>query len=508
MKMHVQSARTLLATTMAIALLSACGKSADQASDSAPTNAAPATAVTEPAAPAGAPTVEELQAIAEENFIYGLPIVMNYAVMYEFAVDKNSNQFKAPFNEIKNLTHVATPKDTAVVTPNSDTPYSILWLDLRAEPMVISVPEVEGNRYYAVQLIDGNTYNFGYIGTRATGNKAGSYLVVGPDWQGEKPAGIDQTFRSTTPFVFANFRTQLFDPDDMPNVEKVQAGYKAQPLSVFLGQPAPPATPTIEFLPASTPGIKDNYWQYLDAALAFVPESENNRESLAKLARMGIGPAKTFDWKDLPQEYQQAIVKGTKAGAAKVTEFVASGSHDLNGWQVGSWFGDQAHFNRDWLLRAASVQAGLFGNTAEEASYPITRVDGSGQTLDGSQHNYTLTFPAGQYPPVNAFWSVTMYDGKTQLLIENPINRYLINSPMLPDLKKNPDGSLTLYIQHASPGKDKESNWLPAPNGPIYMVMRLYWPKPATDKLSILPIGKGTWKPPGIEVAGPPSASN
>ena len=152
---------------------------------------------------------------------------MNYAVMQEFAVDRNSGQFKAPFNEINNLHHVATPADTAVITPNSDTPYSILWLDLRAEPMVISVPMIEKDRYYAVQLIDGNTYNFGYIGTRATGTEAGDYLVVGPDWKGGTPTGIKKVFQSTTPFTLALFRTQLFNPGDMPNVEKVQAGYKA-----------------------------------------------------------------------------------------------------------------------------------------------------------------------------------------------------------------------------------------------------------------------------------------
>ena len=147
----------------------------------------------------------ETKAIAEEGFIYGLPIVMNYAVMYEFAVDKKSSQFKAPFNEINNLHHVATYKDTAVVTPNSDTPYSTIWLDLRAEPMVLSVPAVPKERYYSVQLIDGNTYNYGYIGSRATGNDPGDYLVVGPGWKGEKPPGIKKVFTSTTPFMAAIF---------------------------------------------------------------------------------------------------------------------------------------------------------------------------------------------------------------------------------------------------------------------------------------------------------------
>ena len=181
----------------------------------------------------GYPGIIEAKDIAEEGFIYGLPLVMIYAVMQEFAVDKNSGQFKAPFNEIDNQHHVATPEDTAVITPNSDTPYSFIWLDLRAEPMVISVPTVEKDRYYAVQFIDGNTYNFGYIGTRATGTEPGDYLVVGPDWKGETPAGIKKVFQSTTPFTLALIRTQLFNADDMPNVEKIQAGYKAQPLVRF-----------------------------------------------------------------------------------------------------------------------------------------------------------------------------------------------------------------------------------------------------------------------------------
>ena len=166
-----------------------------------------------------------------------------------------------------------------------------------------------------------------------------------------------------------------------------------------------------------------------------------------------------------------------KEGERKVDEAVANVGKAINGWRVGSLSGDSAHYNGDWLKRAAAAKAGIYGNDPAEATYPLTRVDGDGQTLDGSKHNYTLTFPPGQQPPVNAFWSLTMYDGKTQLLIENPINRYLINSPMLPDMKTNADGSLTLYIQNKSPGADKEANWLPAPNDTIYLVMRLYWPK-------------------------------
>ncbi|MBY5876390.1 DUF1254 domain-containing protein [Rhizobium leguminosarum] len=445
------------------------------------------------------PGIIEAKDIAEEGFIYGLPLVMNYAVMQEFAVDKNSGQFKAPFNEINNLHHVATPEDTAVITPNSDTPYSFIWLDLRAEPMVISVPMVQKDRYYAVQLIDGNTYNYGYIGTRTTGTEPGDYLVVGPDWKGEKPSGIEKVFRSTTPFTLALIRTQLFNPDDMPDVEKIQAAYKAQPLSAFLKQPAPPTAPEIEFLPATTAGIKENFFQYLDAALQFVPETPRDKEIRAKLAKIGIGPGKTFDFKDLSVEHKAEMLVGMKQGDGKVDKWLAGGNKNVNGWNVGSFFGDEAFYNGDWVMRAGAAKGGLLGNDAVEAMYPYTRTDTTGAPLDGSKHKYTITFPQGQLPPVNAFWSITMYDGKSQLLIKNPINRYLINSPMLSSMQKDPDGSVTLHIQKDSPGAGKEANWLPAPNDTIYLVMRLYWPK--TEAPSILPAGEGTWQPPGIHVA-------
>ena len=441
-------------------------------------------------------TPAETKAIAEEGFIYGLPIVANYAVMYEFAVDTKSSQYKAPFNQLNQMHRVATYEDTAVVTPNSDTPYSFLWLDLRAEPMVISVPAVPKERYYSVQLIDGNTYNYGYIGSRATGPEAGDYMIVGPDWKGEKPAEIKKVFTSTTPFSLSLFRTQLFNPEDMPNVEKVQARYKAQPLSAFLKQPAPPAAPKIDFLPATSQGVKANFFQYLDAALQFVPPSAEDKDVRAKLARIGIGPGKTFEWKDLSPDNKAAFVEGMKAGDEKVVKLLSSGVKDVNGWKIGAFFGDRAFYKGDWLKRAAAVTYGLYGNDPAEAMYPYARATATGETLDGSKHNYTITFPAGQLPPVNSFWSVTIYDGKSQLLIKNPIDRYLINSAMLPGMKKNADGSLTLYMQKDSPGADKESNWLPAPNDTIYLILRLYWPK--TQAPSILPAGQGTWKPPGI----------
>jgi len=443
------------------------------------------------------PGLIEAKDIAEAGFIYGLPIVMNYGIMYEYAVDRDSTQFKAPFNQIKNESHVYTFKDTAIVSPNSDTPYSLVWMDLRAEPMVFSVPPVDPKRYYSVQLIDGNTFNYGYIGSRATGNDAGDYMVVGPEWKGATPAGVKKVFRSSTQFSLALFRTQLFNPGDIDNVTKLQAGYKAQPLSAYLKQSAPSASPAVNFPKIDKELVKTNFFEYLDFCLQFAPVIESEKDIRAKLARIGVGAGKTFSFRDLPLEHKAEILVGMRQGERKIDEAVDKAGVSANGWRISSLFGDAAYFNGDWLKRAAGAKAGIYGNDSVEATYPLGKFDSEGRPLDGKEHNYALTFPAGQLPPVNAFWSVTMYDGKTQLLIENPINRYLINSPMLPTLKKNPDGSLTLYIQHKSPGADKESNWLPAPDGPIYMAMRLYWPK--TESPSVLPVGKGTWQPPGIK---------
>ena len=445
------------------------------------------------------PDIREAKAIAEEGFIYGLPIVMNYAVMYEYAVDRNSGQFKAPFNQIKNEARVYTYKDTAVITPNSDTPYSLLWLDLRAEPIVLSVPAVEKSRYYSVMLCDGNTFNYGYIGSRATGSEAGDYMVVGPDWKGTIPPDIKKVFQSTTQFSVVAYRTQLFDAADMPNVEKVQAGYKVQPLSSYVKQPITVATAAVDFPKANAELVKKNFFEYLDFALQFAPAGPEEKEIRAKLARIGVGAGKTFDFKDLPLEHKIEIGLGMKDGEEKVEKYLATGQKDINGWKIGSLFGDRQFYSGDWLKRAAAAKGGIYGNDAVEAVYPMAKTLADGTILDGSKHKYTLTFPAGQFPPVDAFWSVTMYDGKTQLLIENPINRYLINSPMLSGMKKNADGSLTLHVQKDSPGADKDSNWLPAPNGPIYLVMRLYWPK--TEAPSVLPAGEGTWQPPAIVAA-------
>jgi hypothetical protein len=442
------------------------------------------------------PGIAETTAIAEEGFIYGLPLVMSYGIMNAYSINRDSGAFTAPLNQILNEPRVYTPKDRAIPLPNSDTPYSILFVDLRAEPIVLSLPAVEKRRYYSVMLSDLNTFNYGYMGSRTTGNAPGDYMVVGPDWQGETPKGIKKVFRSSTWFSLAAYRTQLLSANDMGNVEKVQSGYKVQTLSAYLKQPAPPAAPVINFPAINKELIKTNFFEYLDFALQFAPPAPDEQAVRAKLARIGIGAGKTFDFKDLSLEHKAGVLLGMKEGETKVDEAIKNFGKDINGWNVAAIFGDSAFYNGDWLKRAAAAKFGIFGNSAEEALYPFVTKDANGEALDGSKHNYTLTFAANELPPVKAFWSLTMYDPKTQQLIENPINRYLLNSEMLPNMKKNPDGSLTLIIQKDSPGKVKEANWLPAPDGPIYMLLRLYVPTETPP--SILPAGEGTWKPPAV----------
>ncbi len=436
-------------------------------------------------------TADEISEIAKDATTYALPMLMNYGVMYEYAVDLGGKQYKAPFNTLFSEANVFTYKDTAVVTPNSDTPYSFVWMDLRAEPMVLCVPEIEKKRYFSVQLVSQYTYNFGYIGSRSTGNEAGCYAVAGPGWSGDTPNGISKVFQSGTQFALGLFRTQLIDADDIENVRAIQAKYSAEPLSAFLGTTPPPAPPAIDWPKIDKDLAKQDPFGYLSFLLQFAPAVgifEDEKPLRAKFASVGIEPGAPFPSKPLTD----AEITGMKAAAAEVQKEVASLGKLVNGWQISEGlFGDRKMMGDNYTLRAAAAVAGIFGNDSVEALYPLAKQDADGKPLDGSTGKYTLTFPAGELPPVNAFWSVTMYDGKTQLLIENPIGRYLINSPMLPDLKTGKDGSLTLYIQHDEPSDpDQKANWLPAPDGPIYMVMRLYWPK--KEALS------GTWAPPAV----------
>ncbi|HKE93000.1 MAG TPA: DUF1254 domain-containing protein [Povalibacter sp.] len=427
----------------------------------------------------------DARALAKEAYIYGFPLVDNYRIQYAYFVDTAGPEYKTGWNRIYNNARVYTPDDKAIQTPNSDTPYSYVGADLRTEPLVITVPAIDKDRFYHVQFIDMYTHNFAYVGTRTTGNDAGSFLLVGPDWQGATPPGIKLVIRSETQLAFVLFRTQLFNPADLANVKKVQAGYKAQPLSVFLGQPAPPAAPAIDFmkpLTAEEQRTSPDFFKVLNFVLQFCPTHPSETQLMERFAKLDVGAGREFDLQAMTPETREGVEEGIadawrardeageQARAGKIT------SADM--------FGSREHLNNNYLYRMLAAATGIYGNSISEAFY--TAYFG-----DTSSDRYILHFAPGEYPPVDAFWSLTMYDASTSLLVANPLKRYLINSPLLPKLQKDPDGGLTLYLQHGSPGKQQESNWLPAPDGKMKAVLRLYAPK--------LEVQNGTWKRPELQ---------
>jgi hypothetical protein len=434
----------------------------------------------------------QIRATAKEAYIYGFPVVTNYQTLYKQAVDKSSPDYRAPFNTIASLANVATPDDKFVVTPNSDTPYSFLWMDLRAEPIIVTMPKIEKNRYYTGQMIDLYTFNFAYLGSRSYGNDGGTFMISGPGWKGDAPKGIRAVMQSETQFAYLLFRTQLFNPADLPNVKKIQAGYHAQTLSQYLKQPAPPAAPAIDWPRPTEDALKSPaLFNYLNFMLQFCPTNSSETELMERFGRLNIGAGKTFDFAGLSPEVQKAITDGIADAGPDIAALIKK----INADEVSSsdMFGTRAFLKNNYLYRYAGAKLGLYGNSGEEAIYLAYFVDANHQPLNASKASYTIQFPKGQLPPAKAFWSITMYDGKTQLLVANPLKRYLLNSTMLKSYKYGRDGSLTLYIQKDSPGAAKESNWLPAPNGPFYAILRIYMPAPE--------VINATWKKPPMQPA-------
>ena len=432
----------------------------------------------------------------QQAYAYAFPMIAFYKVMYQSSIDKTGPQYKGPFNTVLNSDQVITPKDTAVVTPNIDTLPSLMVADVRAEPLVFCVPNVPDNRYYFLQLTDMYTHNFGYIGTRTTFDIPGCYMVAGPGWKGANPPGVNWVFVSETQFNMLIYRTQLLNPADVDNVRKVQAGFTARPLSAFLHQPAPPPPPPVDFPKFTDDAFKTDFPKYLNFVMQFCPEVRQEATIRLLFSQIGIGPGEPFDFAKLSDMRKADLDQAVKDGYKAIQNRRDGLGTNVNGWKLTEPFGPRDYYHMDYVFRAAAAMYDLFGTDADESVHPMAKTDAIGAPLDGSKYNYTLTFAAGKFPPVSALWSVTVYDGKTQLLVDNPINRYLINSVMLPGLKKNTDGSLTIYIQKDPPPADKKANWLPAPNGPIYVMLRLYWPRKPPP--SILPIGSGSWDPPPV----------
>ena len=337
---------------------------------------------------------KEARTIAKEAYIYGNPIVDGYRITYAYHVDAKNPEFKAPWNEIANVARVFTPDDKAIQTPNSDTPYSMAGLALRAEPMVVTVPAIEKERYSSLQFIDAYTFNFDYCGSRTTGNEGGSFLVAGPAWKGEKPKGITKVIRSETELALIVYRTQLFNPGDLDNVKKVQAGYKLQPLSAFLGKPAPKPAPAIEWIRPLTPADQKTsleFFNVLNFVLQFCPTAPSEKDLMKRFGEIGIGAGKHIDVANLSPEVKQAMSDGIADAWKELKEFqetlLATGKVNS-----GDLFGTREYLKNKYLYRFAGAVLGIYGNSKQEALYPVYQLDAAGKGLDASNNRYALRF--------------------------------------------------------------------------------------------------------------------
>ena len=415
-------------------------------------------------------TPAQAKVIAGEAWAYALAPVILYETMYTQAINAASPSYVGGFNVFRHYDRLFTAADTDIRTPNNDTPYSWAWLDLRAEPMVVSLPAVP-DRYYVNQWVDLYTHNFAYTGTRATGRKAGRYLFAGPNWQGETPAGIDGVFRAETDFIMTLTRTGVDGDADIPAMKVVQAGYQLTPLSAFAGTLAPPAAPALDWPvwdKAAAEGL--GFITYINALLRVMPPVSSEAAMLARFARIGIGAGLRFDAAALAPDIRAAMEAGIAEAAAA---FQAKAATETDSMKL---FGTREQLGADYIYnRNVGAALGVLGNTKEEAIYASQQTEPDGTLLDG-RSQWRLRFAPGALPPVDFFWSITMYALPDRGLVPNAINRYSLGD-RTPGLKLDADGGLTVYFQQTSPGPEHESNWLPTPPGPFFFVARLYGPK-------------------------------
>lgn len=441
-------------------------------------------------------TAEETRELAREAYTSCFPMLMGYRYAWATFLEPSLPTHRGPVNAILGRAETLGPSFRDVITPNADTPYSMGLLDLRAEPVVLEVPAVP-DRYYVIQFVDLYGHNPHYVGSRATGAEAGTYLLTGPGWDGAAPDGVDDVLAFETDLVAVIGRTQLLGPDDVPAVAEVMAGYRLQPLSAWTGTGPPPPPADVDWPAWDDPASRDErFIGYVNALLPFCqPPHPDEVAMWERFARIGIAPGAPFDADALDAEVRTALRDGVDAARAAIAGQVASLGEKVHGWTAVAALGSRAHFAGDHLLRAAGAMAGWGGNDVEEALYPLCREDGEGRALDGA-HRYRLTLVTD--PPAKAFWSVTVYDtsydGTAGYLVDNPIDRYLINSTT-EGLVRGDDGSLTIHLQHDRPDTEAgRANWLPTPEGPFYLAMRIYWPEPAALD--------GSWAPPPVERVG------
>lgn len=453
---------------------------------------------------------QEAHAIAVDAYIYFYSLLSMDITRKQFTnVEAGKEAFKGPVNTFVNISEYPPANFRGVVRPNFDTLYSSAWLDMSKEPVVISVPDTAG-RYYLLPMLDMWTDVFASPGWRTTGTRAGTFLVTPPGWRpdlGDKFADEfklpkdTQRIEAPTPYVWIIGRTKTDGPADYEAVHKIQAGYKVSLLSEFGKTPKPVEVKIDPNVDMKTPPkvqvdsmAAAPYFAYAAELLKRQPPHITDQPIIAQMKKIGIEPGKSFDIGKLDPVLQRALESAPQDAQKLMAWKVPSLARVVNGWSMNT--DTMGVYGNYYLKRAIVAQLGLGANLVEDAIYPLNIADESGKPLDGAS-KYTITFEKGAAPPVNAFWSITLYDADG-FQVGNSLNRFALSSWM--PFKYNTDGSLDLYFQNESPGADKEANWLPAPKGPFNLTMRLYAPK--TDALT------GKWNPqPVVRVQGVPSLS-
>ena len=401
------------------------------------------------------------------------------ACIYAFATVEHNKSLGGVLSVGANMllprTTMIAPAETSTVAPNNDTYYSTAVLDLRAEPVVISVPAV-ADRYFAFQLVDMFTDNLEYISPSSTGRDGGNYLIAHSDWKGTVPPGIAKQIASPAMFVFTVARTQAYEAIDKTALD-IQSRYAVVPLSAFAKTPPPPA-PGAFRLPARVDAKScsaEEFFGMFNLLIQYQRLAPRDVKTIGRFEALGVHPGKEYDRSVFDDGQWRAIEDGVAEGRAAILVQTTRIGTSRNGWDfspanAGKW-GD------DYLTRAAAAWKYIYVNSPAEAVYPTANVDAEGAPLDGSKGNYVLAFSKDQVPRVRYFWSLTMYSDRGYLYA-NPVERYLLNSSQ--DLRRGTDGSLTLYLQHENPEEAESSNWLPAPRGPFFVILRMYGPEAGT----------------------------
>ncbi|HEU0179605.1 MAG TPA: DUF1254 domain-containing protein [Blastocatellia bacterium] len=433
----------------------------------------------------------EASEIADEAYVFGYPLVLMDVTRRVMTAVPKAGAHKAPVNQFLHIREFPDYTMTDVVSPNADTLYSTAWLDLTKEPIILSVPDT-GKRYYLMEMLDAWTNVFASPGTRTTGNSRGDFAIVGPQWKGKLPTNVKE-IKSPTNMAWLIGRTRTNGKEDYAAVRAIQDQYKLTPLGAWGKDYNPPDNaPVAPGIDVKTPPVEQvakmdaaTFFARLNTLMKDNPPADADASALNNFNAIGVAPGTPFDLKNLDPTVAKSVDGSVKTAQAKISaEAKKPHGKKVNGWDVMTNLG---RYGTDYLFRSVVALVGLGANLPEDAIYPRATEDTDGQPLNGA-NRYLVHFPDGQLPPVNAFWSLTMYTSK-QFFAQNPINRYAIGDR--DKLKFNDDGSLTISIQRESPGKEKESNWLPAPKDSFNVFMRLYWPKKE--------IVDGVWKPPGVE---------